>query len=50
MGSAAIELVISMMQANQFGLPTFPRLVAIQGKWSAGPSFPLLGSGFSPGI
>lgn len=38
-GSAAVELLTSLLQANQFGLPEFPRLISVKGKWISGPSF-----------
>jgi len=31
---------MSLMQANDFGLPEFPRLIGIQGEWTPGASFP----------
>jgi LacI family transcriptional regulator len=40
-GSAAVELLMSLLQANQFGLPEFPRLISVKGKWLSGPSFDL---------
>jgi LacI family transcriptional regulator len=42
LGHAAIELLISLLQTNQRGLPDFPRTIAIKGHWMPGDSFPNL--------
>lgn len=42
-GRGAVELLRSLLQDNQLGLPEFPRLIAIKGRWSAGASFPKIG-------
>lgn len=39
-GRAAIELLGSLLRANQLGQPDFPRMIAIKGHWSPGASFP----------
>lgn len=39
-GRAAIELLASLLRANQLGQPDFPRTIAIKGHWSPGASFP----------
>ncbi|MDR1282780.1 MAG: LacI family transcriptional regulator [Opitutaceae bacterium] len=39
-GRAAVELLDSLLQANQLGQPEFPRTIAIKGHWSPGASFP----------
>jgi len=40
-GQAAVDLLMSLLQGNEFGLPAFPRVVSIKGRWSPGRSFPL---------
>jgi LacI family transcriptional regulator len=40
-GHAAVDLMLSLLQANQLGLPKFPHITAIKGKWVPGPSFPM---------
>ncbi len=39
-GRASVELLMSMLQANQRGLPEFPHTIAIRGHWRPGESFP----------
>ena len=39
-GHAAVDLMLSLLQSNQLGLPKFPHMTAIKGKWVPGPSFP----------
>lgn len=39
-GRAAVELLDSLLQANQLGQPDFPRAISIKGHWSPGASFP----------
>ncbi|EIP99911.1 transcriptional regulator [Opitutaceae bacterium TAV1] len=39
-GRAAVELLVSMLQANQRGLPEFPRVISVKGRWAPGASFP----------
>jgi len=38
-GRAAVELLVSLLQSNRIGIPEFPRLISIQGKWIDGASF-----------
>jgi LacI family fructose operon transcriptional repressor len=38
-GRAAVELLASLLQSNRIGIPEFPRLISIQGKWIDGESF-----------
>jgi LacI family fructose operon transcriptional repressor len=42
-GRAAVELLMSLLQSNRIGLPEFPRLISIQGKWIDGESFKAAG-------
>jgi len=43
-GAAAIDLVIGMIQRNETGLPTDPKVVMVEGSWVEGPSIkPLAG-------
>lgn len=39
-GRAAVELLASLLQTNQFGLPEFPKTISIKGHWYPGSSFP----------
>jgi LacI family transcriptional regulator len=39
-GHAAVELLVSLLQTNQSGLPPFPRTISIKGHWVPGASFP----------
>jgi LacI family fructose operon transcriptional repressor len=39
-GRAAVELLVSMLQANRRGLPEFPRVISVKGRWAPGASFP----------
>lgn len=39
-GRAAIDLLFSLLQSNQRGIPDFPRQVAVKGCWAGGRSFP----------
>lgn len=48
-GEAAVSLLVSLLQGNEFGLPAFPRVVSIKGRWSEGRSFPLT-TGPAPGL
>lgn len=41
-GRGAIDLLASVLQSNQLGIPDFPRLVSIKGLWTDGHSFPTL--------
>lgn len=38
-GRASIDHLISLLQSNQAGIPGFPRLVSVKGRWVDGPSF-----------
>lgn len=40
-GQAAVNLLMSLLQGSEFGLPAYPRVVSIKGRWSPGRSFPL---------
>ncbi len=40
LGHASIDLLVSLLQTNQRGLPDFPRGIAIKGHWTPGASFP----------
>jgi len=37
-GAAAVDLVVSQLQNNEFGLPACPKNVVLSGVWSDGPS------------
>jgi len=39
-GAAAVQLVISLIQSNQFGIPAIPREVLVPGRWVNGRSLP----------
>ncbi|MBC2602732.1 LacI family DNA-binding transcriptional regulator [Puniceicoccus vermicola] len=39
-GGAAVELLISLLQSNQYGIPQYPRTIAVKGAWNPGKSFP----------
>lgn len=39
-GRASIDLLASLLQGNQIGLPDFPRSIAIKGHWTTGSSYP----------
>lgn len=39
-GSASVELLVSLLQSSQYGLPEYPKMIAIKGAWKPGPSFP----------
>lgn len=38
-GGAAVELLMSLLQSNQIGVPEFPRLISIKGVWLDGDTF-----------
>ncbi|MGE9294099.1 MAG: LacI family DNA-binding transcriptional regulator [Puniceicoccales bacterium] len=40
LGSVAVDLLVQLLQTNQFGPPSYPQTVAIKGSWSPGYSFP----------
>jgi hypothetical protein len=40
LGAAAIDLLVQVMQANEFGIPSLPRIVELDGDWVDGPSLP----------
>lgn len=40
LGHAAVELLVSLLQTNERGLPDFPRAITIKGHWTPGASFP----------
>lgn len=37
-GAAALELVVSQLQSNEFGIPDCPKTVTLNGIWRAGPT------------
>ncbi|QYY35213.1 LacI family DNA-binding transcriptional regulator [Ruficoccus sp. ZRK36] len=39
-GYAAVDLLLSLMQTNQIGIPQHPRTLTVKGAWSPGKSFP----------
>lgn len=39
-GCAAVQLLISLIQSNQFGIPAIPREVLVPGRWVNGHSLP----------
>ncbi|MFA6960828.1 MAG: LacI family DNA-binding transcriptional regulator [Opitutaceae bacterium] len=39
-GRAAVDLLVSLMQTHQGGVPEFPRTISIRGKWVSGATFP----------
>lgn len=39
-GHAAVELLVTLLQTNQRGIPQFPQTISIKGRWSPGDSFP----------
>ncbi|WP_157895218.1 LacI family DNA-binding transcriptional regulator [Verrucomicrobium sp. GAS474] len=38
MGAVAVELLISLLEGNQYGLPTHPRMVHVTSEWKPGPT------------
>ncbi|MDX6767603.1 MAG: LacI family DNA-binding transcriptional regulator [Candidatus Methylacidiphilales bacterium] len=42
-GSAAVELVVSRINRNQYGIPQVPHVTMIEGRWVDGPSIRPLG-------
>lgn len=43
LGAAAIDVLVQVMQANEFGIPALPRIVELDGSWVDGPSLPQRG-------
>lgn len=39
-GHAAVDLVVSLLNGNHLGRPSFPRRISIRGHWTRGDSFP----------
>jgi DNA-binding LacI/PurR family transcriptional regulator len=43
-GAAAVEMLAQVMQNSEFGVPTLPRIVGLDGRWHEGRTLPLRGA------